>query len=402
MKICLHANRFSSFLLLSCIPPLILYGTAYGGVWTAVDDMSTARSNHTATLLGNGRVLIAGGYNASGPPYDIPALSSAEFYISSTNTWSPAPSMSTPRRRHSATLLKNGRVLVAGGYHDNFGGCLNTTEIYDPLANSWSMAASMVAPRCGHTATLLQDGRVLVVGGAAGDYYYGGPEEVYDPSTNAWTQVNGLYALNVSSHSAALLQDGRVLVAGGSSIFGDAYATAHLFNPSINTWSAAAGMASPREGHSATLLADGRVLVAGGNFYNYEMNNIYPSPEIYDPSTNTWSTANNLIVNRDRHGATLLHDGSVLVFGGWNNSGWHAGTEQYNPTLDFWRVMKNMIAVRAGFTATLLPDGSVLVTGGFNASTGFLSSAEVYDPVVTAEPFPWPLFLPSIFSASSP
>lgn len=395
MKNCLHANRISYFLMLSCILALILNQTAYGGEWTAAADMSTARSGHTATLLGDGRVLVAGGSNASIPPYNVPTLSSAEFYIPSTNTWSPAPSMSTPRDNHSATLLKDGRVLVAGGYPDESGGgCLNTAEIYDPLANSWSMAASMVEPHCFHTATLLQDGRVLV--GNFIDIF--SSTEVYDPSTNAWEQVSDL----VRPHSATLLQDGRVLAVEGIDMFSSG-PLAYLFNPSTNTWSAAASMASPRSGFSATLLSDGRVLVTGGYFEEYYPPGlVFPAPEIYDPSTNTWSMANILKVDRVRHGATLLHDGSVLVFGGWNSSGWHASAEQYNPTQDFWRVMKNMIAVRANFTATLLPDGRVLVTGGSNTSDGFLSSAELYDPSPTAEPFPWLLFLPPIFSTSGP
>jgi len=118
--------------------------------------MGQARSNHAATLLNTGKVLVAGGVG----PFCAGCNSgmTAELFDPATGTWSPTGSMSIFRSQHTATLLSNGKVLVAGGNGA-------TAEVYDPATGTFSPSGSMTTTRANHTATLLPDGRVLVSGG---------------------------------------------------------------------------------------------------------------------------------------------------------------------------------------------------------------------------------------------
>ena len=128
---------------------------ALAAEWTTTGSMNTARSRHTATLLQNGTVLVAGGFVGLG------SLQTAELYDPTAGTWGVTGSMGSARSSHTATLLQNGTVLVAGGNP----GPLNTAELYDPTAGTWSTTASMTDARANHTATLLQNGKVVVAGG---------------------------------------------------------------------------------------------------------------------------------------------------------------------------------------------------------------------------------------------
>ena len=132
------------------------------------------RCRHTATVLPDGRVLIAGGYHTA-------VLSGVQIYDPATNSWFAAASMKNPREQHAAVLLPDGRVLVVGGYGTR---PLASAEVYDPTGNIWSAAAPMRGPRFGHTAVLLPDGSVLVTGGS--DQAPLSSSEVYIPATNSW------------------------------------------------------------------------------------------------------------------------------------------------------------------------------------------------------------------------
>ncbi|MBN9685841.1 MULTISPECIES: Kelch repeat-containing protein [unclassified Corallococcus] len=332
------------------------------GAWVLTGSMSTPRLDATATLLPNGRVLVAGGAIEIPPLIrNFTAVETAEIYNPTSGTWSATGSMATPRFSHTATLLPNGKVLVAGGD----GGDdtpLVTAELYDPASGTWSATGSMTAPRLGHTATLLPDGKVLVVG--RGDTTNVGPfAEVYDPSSGTWAATGPMTSHRYYGHTATLLPNGKVLVTGGYDFDSGALATAELYDPSSDTWSAAASMLSTRYEHTATLLPDGRVLVAGGDT---------PLPtmaELYDPSSNTWSETGSLLLPAYTHTATLLLNGQVLVVGPFREV-----TEVYDPASGTWLLTEPMAEGHDGHTATLLPDGRVLVAGGLTAT------AEVFGP----------------------
>ena len=125
------------------------------GTWALTGSLNTARAVHTATLLPNGQVLVAGGENTTG------ILASAELYNPSTGKWTETGSMSTPRINHQATLLANGQVLVSGGHNST--GALASAELFNPSTGQWTTTGSMTAPRTGHSALLLGNGQVLVV-----------------------------------------------------------------------------------------------------------------------------------------------------------------------------------------------------------------------------------------------
>jgi N-acetylneuraminic acid mutarotase len=275
--------------------------------WSAAASMSNGRAYYAATLLANGKVLVAGGFNAGN------SLSSAELYDPSSNTWSAAASMSNGRAFYTATRLANGKVLVTGGIVGSTG-ILSTAELYDPISNTWSAASSMSRPRGLHTTTLLANGKVLVTGGLNNNGYQSSAE-LYDPGSNTWSSA-GFLSTARARHTATLLANGKVLVAGGFNSSG-CLSSAELYDPGSNTWSVVAPLHTARLNHTATLLSNGKVLVAGG--YNAS-DGYLPSAELYDPGTNTWSTAGAMSTARVDHTATLLAGGLVLIAGGYNGS----------------------------------------------------------------------------------
>ena len=316
-----------------------------------------------------------------------PPLASAELYDPVTNTWSSAANMSTPRTHLTASLLRNRKVLVVGGWDGSQS--LASAELYDPTHNVWSAAGSLPIGRYDHTATLLQDGRVLVAGGdptirsADGcTGYADASAALYDPATNTWTPAASMATARMV-HTATLLRNGKVLVDGGDAIAqictgARTFAPPEMYDPGTNTWSSA-GQALGREQHAATLLPNGTVLVVGG----FDGVNPLASVELYDPRSNTWRAAPSLAGPRYRTTATLLRNGLVIVAGGTLGPpfGFASGlntVELYDPRSNTWRAGPSMPVASNAFTATLLRNGNLLVAGGDNF--GALASAEMYVP----------------------
>jgi N-acetylneuraminic acid mutarotase len=275
--------------------------------WKLTGGLNAARHSHTATLLRNGKVLVAGGYSA-GPNPGV--LSSAELYDPATETWSDTGSLLAPRVSHTATLLPDGRVLVVGDGNVS-------AEVYDPTSGTWSATGNLNFPRILHTATLLQNGKVLVAGGWDGASVLKSAE-VYDPATGAWSLTGSLGAARYLS-SATLLQNGKVLVAGGSddSDFSSTLVGVEVYDPEAGTWSPTGSLNAARDTHAAAALPDGRVLVVGGENWNRGFPpGALSGAEVYDPAAGTWGVIAGLNAGRGRHTATLLNGGEVLVVGG--------------------------------------------------------------------------------------
>jgi hypothetical protein len=348
--------------------------------WSPAASMATARNSHTATLLANGKVLVVGGFTGQCNPHGCTSstvLATAEMYNPMTNAWSPAGSMSTAREYHTATLLPNGKVLVAGGANAQ-SPTLATAELYDPATNTWSPAATMTNARIQYTATLLPDGRVLVAGGSDGQTY-SATSELYDPQTNLWS-LSGSLATGRILHTATLLANGKVLVAGGTNSI-VVFSSAEIYDPAAGTWSSAGSMVTAREnGFTATLLPGGTVLVAGGNNFASEAT---ANAEIYDPVANTWSSTGSMANFRNFHTASLLPTGKTLVAGGVASASSpatqpSASAELYDPVAGTWTAAASLATARDAHVAVSFPDGSVLVIGGNDVNYSLLSSCEEY------------------------
>jgi hypothetical protein len=232
------------------------------GTFSATGPMTVPRAFQTATLLFNGKVLIVGGWQFNFPNS---ALASAEIFDPNSGIFSPTGSMSVARVDQTATLLGNGKVLVVGGF-SNLQLGLASAELYDPSGATFSPTGSMVSGRGNQTATVLGSGKVLVTGGYSGFPGAGlSSAELYDPSTGTFTSTGTMTAQR-GDHTATLLSDGSVLIAGGFTDFpcAPALASAELYDPTTGTFTATSSMSTPRGRHAAALIPNGQVLVAGG------------------------------------------------------------------------------------------------------------------------------------------
>ncbi len=251
------------------------------GAFLTNSPMSTALQNHTMTLLPNGKVLVVGGFTNN---FGVnPVSSITELYDPATGMWKTTGSLNIARSSHTATLLPDGHLLIAGGSNTN---PLTSAELCDTATGTSTATGSLHTARWGHTATLLPGGKVLVTGGF-GETNFLNSAEVYEPATGLWTVAASMHTARYGQ-TATLLPDGQVLVAGGNA---DVYrkkpvSSVELYNPATGTWTVTNSMQLARVAHTATLLLDGQVLIAGG--YN---TNVLSSAELYNPKSGTWTAA---------------------------------------------------------------------------------------------------------------
>jgi hypothetical protein len=338
------------------------------GVVNAIRSMTRQRAAHTATLLPNGKVLVAGGFAG-----DEQSLASAELFDLATGIFASAGDMSAPRVGHTATLLPNGKVLIAGGYNGNY---LASAELYDPAAGTFTSTSRMVTARNGHVAILLPNGKVLLAGGVGVGWTFLADAELYDPATNTFTATGNMLAAR-ESHTATLLANGKVLIAGGHRGRRAAitiYSSAEIYDPATGRFSVTGDMTRIRHKHEAVLLAEGRVLIIGGADER-DGRPAYTSAEIYNPARGTFTATANL--NSPRYKlqgtAVLLNNGKVLIAGGANRA------EVFDPSRNtFSYAAGDMGTPRLFATATRLQNGQVLITGGYNDSNNVSSNAWIY------------------------
>src|SRR6201994_2200406 len=365
------------------------------GTWAPAGNgthLSAPRAGAAAVQLQDGRLLITGGDDGSG------AVANADIYDTSGNFLAAAP-MNAARSQHTATVLPDGTVLVAGGVGSR-GASISSAEVYNPATNKWSTTANLLlAPRSGHTATALPDGTVLLAGGDSS----GTPLsslEIYNPADGTSAAVQGSLSSPRELHAAAALQNGDVIFVGGSN--GTvALATSDIYSFASGTVSAGQVMSTPRIGLSATTQLDGKVLVAGGNSGSANGNQDIASAEVYDPGVGAFTPTGSLGTARQRHQAFLLpHNGSILIVGGTSPvSGVEtpvASVEMYYPQSagqdaaanwnGTFHTTSSMASARVSATGTSPSDGTpqsqndglLLIAGGKDASGAALASGELY------------------------
>ena len=354
--------------------------------FVATGSMHTARIYATATLLHNGRVLMAGGSNTIGSGGAV--FASAELYDPATGKFIPTGSMTVGRANHTATLLTDGRVLIAGGWTCTDKTCAHvdaatSAELYDPATGRFSPTGSMTTPRAQGTATPLSDGRVLLAQGGMGTSQMA---ELYDPKSGKFARTGKETGFDYPT--ATLLPNGKVLVTGE---MGSGEIRAELYNEATGKFTMTSISLSPGVAHSAqykgqvverarpsqvTVLKDGRVLLFEGGYL-----------ETYDPATGVCADAGFISPGGRWLGATatLLSEGRVLFQGGalLNDPDTdYVKTNSavvYNPS-GGPEVIGQTFAARYNQTATLLPSGSVLIVGGEDNNGKPLASAELFRP----------------------
>ena len=338
--------------------------------------LNTARASHTSTVLNNGMVLIAGGYNGN-------VLASAELYNPATGTFTPTGSLKTARLYHTATLLNNGRVLIVGGNAEN-GNILASAELYNPATGTFTPTGSLNTARELHTATMIQgimiNGMVLIAGGqgSAGAL---ASAELYNPTTGTFAATGSLNTARLY-HTATLLNNGTVLIAGGYDGNGNTSATAELYNPAAATFTPTLSLNTARYRHTATLLNNSMVLIAGGEDSN---GNALASAELYNPAAGSFAIDGSLNTARILHTATLLNNGTDLMAGGYGSSAYLTAAELNDPATEAFAPTGSLNIGRYLHTASLLNNGMNLVAGGDNSS-GYLASAELYETATLTPP----------------
>jgi hypothetical protein len=328
--------------------------------------MLEPRSGHTATLLPDGKVLIAGGMRGNQDFYK-----SAELYDPASGKSQPTGEMHQRRVGHIAVLLPSGRVLVAGGWVG--GGGTDSAELYDPATGQFSLIAKMTSPRGRPSATLLTNGDVLIVGGERRDNESLTSAEIFHVKTLSFQTTGSMLHARVS-HTATLLNDGRILIVGG---YADSVASsAELYDPKSGTFAETGSMSTARCKHTAGPLPDGSVLIAGGSESRGWDRNLN-SAEIYDPHTGKFTAASPMNDSRFKlpDEAVQLPSGKLLIAGGSKQ------VEVFDPASGKFTVSAGQMSDAWHFmTETKLRDGSVLLAGGYPNRPQATTKTWIYRP----------------------
>lgn len=344
---------------------------AFEPAWSVAGSLAEARNYPRVTALPDGDLLVTGGVDPAFP--DVARATSERFDPARGTTTLIAPS-GPGRVNHTATLAGGDRVVVAGGT-DYYGGAwhaMDRVDVYSADVGRWYQAAAMRAPRADHAAVALRDGRVLVAGGEDGSFIYR-TVEIYDPATDTWSSAAPMPRVR-TQFLMTLLPDGRVLALGGLEDRGAPSRTSVLYDPRTDSWSEGPPLAYDRVLSALATLPSGDVLVIGGQ---YSASN---TAERYDWRLHRFFYAGVLVEPRLAAVAAALPDGSVALVGGLPNSPSRVGfvptanAERWDPRTNEWTELPGIAAGRA-LGALVVSGGEAYLVGA--ARTGEEADAQI-------------------------
>ena len=332
--------------------------------------MSAQRAAHSATLLRDGTVLLIGGCSSNScEGYGA----TSERFDPKTGRFTPSGTMAVGRSSHTAVPLPDGRVLVTGGWTRN--GVTASAEVYDPATGRFSPAGQMTTPRSDHAAVMLPNNRILFIGGEQATQEGLASVEFYDPRDRAF-HAAGTLTVPRLSHAVFLQPEGRVLVVGGRSGRGQILDSTELYDPATGRSTPTGKLRVPRHKFGATMFPDWRVIVVGGSDRD-ESGARYTSTEIYDPASGVWVAGPELTHPRYKleGGVVALKDGRLLVAGGADVA------ELLDLTTGRSEVLAGATTGAHAFaTATKLEDDRVLLAGGYDARLRVTAAAWIIAP----------------------
>jgi hypothetical protein len=291
------------------------------GLFTPTGSMLTAREQFTANLLASGKVLVVGGQTYSGSAFSV--VDSAELYDPGTGSFAFTGSMASPRVYFTATSLPNGKVLVVGGVNSlnwQTWTVLATAEVYDPASGTFSPTGNLITPRYSHSASLLANGKVLIAGGYDSNLKILASAEIYDPATGSFSATGNMNVPRADgvpvANNSLLLGTGKVLVFEGIATC----STAELYDPSLGTFSFSTTPPEYCQAFaSGVLLSNGLAFIPGGDIESGSYGQITNKTRLFDPQTGTFYAGPLMTYTHWFGTTTLLANGSVLIAGGWDD-----------------------------------------------------------------------------------
>ncbi|HEX6895926.1 MAG TPA: kelch repeat-containing protein, partial [Bryobacteraceae bacterium] len=348
-----------------------LYDPASGKFTAAAAPIQPHGYAHTATLLNDGRVLLVGGLTLPGTGGSCSDTSAgAEVYDPKSGSYSRVGPLQANRNYHTATLLQDGKVLIAGGilkgsFSATCNAELNSAEIFDPASGTFSGTGPMQQIRGAGFAVRLPNGKVLLGGGDTA----GGSAELFDPATATFTPTGSMSNAGRAIAGAILLPNGQVLVAGGKNALGVPTAAVELYSPATGTFATTGSLELPRAGLTTTLLLNGKVLAAGGAFTTTFQASA--SAELFTPVIQGLVTSQTGLTFRAGQGASTPLSQSVVALSAIDSIPWTVSTHTF--TGGGW-----LSATPSGGTSA---PGTGGVTLSINANPAGLAAQDYYGSV---------------------
>jgi len=327
--------------------------------WKETGSLNVKRRNHSLIALPDGKTLAIGGMTVERIQGSIVgrATNTCEFYDPKTESWTATGSMFHEYGNSAAVMLQSGEVLVIGRGEHPYAEC----ELYDPRTGKWVATGSLIDPRSEPVAaTLLSNGKVLVAGGWTGSKALASCE-VYDPATGAWAQTGTMHHSR-ACHQVVRLSNGRVFAVAGDA----SRKSCELYDPKTGKWTMTAPLNAERQRFFATLLPNGRVFVAGGDIEHGGPDLIESEPvtscEVFDSADEAWNDTGPLPVPRTTLDSTagVFPNGNVILVGGCGSTGCHL----YDVQTSTWKTLTPPSVPRSTHAAAVLSDGRLMVSGG--------------------------------------